>query len=124
MEQPPFYKDFFKNILQGIQYGFHIGAFSIKLTDPLKAAKSNVHSTQKHPEVIDEYVQKELRQGNFLGPFALHTAPVVHINRLGVIPKKHQPDKWRLIADLSFPEGASVNSTIDTKLCSLKYITL
>ena len=117
-------KDFRDYILQGIQYGFHIGTFTAKVTVPLEAARSNMHSTKNHPEVIDEYVQQELHQGNFLGPFPPHTAPVVHINRFGVIPKKHQPGKWRLITDLSFPEGASVNSTIDTKLCSLKYITV
>jgi len=83
-----------------------------------------MHLTKNHPEVIDEYVQKELCQDNILGPFPPHTAPVVHINHFGVIPKKHQPGKWHLITDLSFLEGASVNTTIDTKLCSLKYITV
>ena len=42
----------------------------------------------------------------------------------GVIPKKHQPGKCRLITDLSFSEGRSVNDAIDTSLCSLKYITV
>ena len=32
---------------------------------------------------------------------------------LGVIPKKGQPDKWRLLVDLSYPGGASVNDGID-----------
>ena len=48
----------------------------------------------------------------------------VHINRFGVIPKKHQQGKWHLIKGLSFPEGKSVNDSIDPKLCSLKYITV
>ena len=33
----------------------------------------------------------------------------IHISRLGVIPKNHKPDKWRLIVDLSYPTGHSVN---------------
>ena len=61
---------------------------------------------------------------NIIGPFPLHKSPEVHINRFGVIPKKHQSGKWRLITDLSFPEGASVNDAIDPDLCSLKYVTV
>ena len=35
------------------------------------------------------------------------------------IPKKSQPGKWRLIVDLSAPDGASVNDGIVPSLCSL-----
>jgi len=48
----------------------------------------------------------------------------VHINRFGCIPKKHQPGKWRLITDLSYPEEQSVNDAISPALCSVKYITV
>ena len=44
-----------------------------------------------------------------------------HINRVGVIPKPHQPGKWQLIVDLSYPEGGSVNAGIDPNLCSLTH---
>ena len=54
----------------------------------------------------------------------MHNCPEVHINRFGVIPKKHKLGKWHLITDLSFPEGASINDAIDPSLCSLKYITV
>ena len=40
-----------------------------------------------------------------------------------MIPKK-DPGKWRLIVDLSFPEGASVNDGIDKNLCLLQYVTI
>lgn len=58
------------------------------------------------------------------GPFPPQSLPGLHINRFGTIPKKYQPGKWRLITDLSFPEGASVNEAIDPALCSLSYITV
>ena len=77
--------------------------------------------SQQNKYVIEEYIQQEVEQGNILGP---GTAPKVHINKFGAIPKKHQPGKWRLITDLSFPEGKSMNDAIDTKLCSLEYITV
>ena len=45
----------------------------------------------------------------------------MHINQFGAIPKSHQPGKWRLIVDLSHPEGKSVNDGISSKLCTLQY---
>ncbi len=45
----------------------------------------------------------------------------MHINRFGVIPKPHQPGKWRLITDLSNPKGGSVNDGISRSLCSMAY---
>ena len=42
----------------------------------------------------------------------------------GVIPKseKSEVGKWRLILDLSSPEGFSVNGGIKRELCSLPYM--
>ncbi len=37
------------------------------------------------------------------------------------MPKGHTPGKWRLIVDISFPAGGSVNDGIDPGLCSLQY---
>ena len=114
-------KDFASYILRGIENGFHIG---VHPAIPLKPATKNMQSATQHPEVIDDYLQRELWQEQIRGPFPPHLAPSVHINRFGVIPKKHQPGKWRLITDLSFPEGESVNDAIDPALCSLKYVTV
>ena len=65
--------------------------------------------------------------GRMLGPFSAHSLtdlPPLHVNRLGVIPKGHNTGKWRLITDLSYPPGLSVNDGIDYDLCSLKYISV
>ena len=40
------------------------------------------------------------------------------------IPKRRQPGKWRLILDLSFPLGRSVNDGIPPDLCSLQFTTV
>ena len=50
--------------------------------------------------------------------------PPLQINRFGVIPKGHNTGKWRLITDLSFPTGFSVNDGIDPILCTLSYTTV
>ena len=41
-----------------------------------------------------------------------------------MIPKPHQPGKWRLITDLSSPNGTSINDGIDSQLCSLSYASV
>ena len=46
------------------------------------------------------------------------------MNRFGVILKGHNNGKWRLISDLSYPPGRSVNDGIDPDLCSLSYISV
>ena len=50
--------------------------------------------------------------------------PRVQISRFGVIPKGHTPGRWRLILDLSFPEGSSVNDGIPSDLCSIRYLKI
>ena len=79
-----------------------------------------------HPEVISEYLRKECSLGRMLGPFRddARGMPPLHVNHFGVIPKGHNTGKWRLITDLSFPPGFSVNDGIDPSLCSMVYTTV
>ena len=49
---------------------------------------------------------------------------MLHISRIGVIPKPHQPGKWRLITDLSSPKGGSVNDGVFPGLCSVSYASV
>ena len=115
-------RSFVSYICTGLQIGFRIGFARHK---PLRNAASNMLSAMQHPEQIDEYLEKELRLGRMLGPFRdLGGLPLVHISRFGVIPKGHNTGKWRLITDLSFPPGNSVNDGIDPAICSLRYTTV
>ena len=82
-------------------------------------------SAREHPSVVTEYLAKELSLCRMLGPFNPESqTPPVHINRFGVIPKGHNTGKWRLVTDLSFPDGHSINDGIDRDLCSLTYSTI
>lgn len=111
-----------KYLLDGMKYGFRIG---YNWANPRKPAKSKMPSTHEHPEVIDKYIQKELNLGRIAGPFEKgDLQPPVHINRFGIIPKKHQEGKYRLIVDMSYPDGGSINDGIDPDLCSLTYLKL
>lgn len=56
----------------------------------LRSAKTNMQSAMENPTVIQDYLEKETAAGNILGPFRQDDFPDdVHINRFGVIPKKH-----------------------------------
>ena len=59
-----------------------------------------------------------------IGPLPTDVAQLIHRNRIGIVPKGHTPGKWRLITDLSFPPGFSVNDDIDPALCSLSYVSI
>ena len=102
----------------GLRQGFRIG---FQYGSPLKSATSNMDSTRLHPEVITQYIADELRRGRMLGPFPPSLKSQVHINRFGLIPKGHNTGKFRLITDLSFPHGQSVNDGIESEFCSLSY---
>ena len=56
-----------------------------------------------------------------MGP---EVAGAVHANRFGLVPKYHQPGKWTLIVDLSFPRGRSVHDGIERNLCNLHYTSV
>ena len=113
---------FARYLCDGLQFGFRIG---FKRGSPLRSASSNMESARQHPEVIHQYLHNECSLGRMLGPFPTSAGlPPLHFNRIGVIPKGHNTGKWRLITDLSFPQGQSVNDGIDATLCSMVYITV
>ena len=108
--------------LQGLGTGFRIG-FAYHQS-ALKSAKRNMRSAMEHSTVVEEYLDKEIREQRIAGPFRKEEVLAAHINRFGVIPKSHQPNKWRLIVDLSYPKGKSVNDGIPKELCSMVYVTI
>ncbi len=112
---------FAQYILRGIWQGFRIGFDPAQL---LVSARRNCPSVWEHPEVVEQYVSREITAGRMIGPFPPHMIPGLHISRMGVVPKGHVPGKWRLITDLSFPRDASVNDGINPRLCSLQYTSV
>ena len=72
----------------------------------------NHSSATEYPKDVDAYIQAETSYGAILGPFKenpiknSHTSPLMTRN-------KPNSDRCRVIIDLSWPIGASVNSGID-----------
>ena len=106
-------------MLEGISQGFRVGYFHPRR---LKSTLRNKPSAYLHPEVVDSYLANEVSFGRVAGPFDHPPLPGLHISSFGVIPKKGQPGKWRLIVDLSSPHGSSVNDGISAKDFTMQYI--
>ena len=107
-------------IRQGLQTGFRIG---FDRGCPLAPTQRNHPSAVQHPEVVHDHLQVEVARGSLVGPLAPSLAALVHTSPIGLVPKPHS-DRWRLIVDLSSPDGASVNDGIDPDLCSLMYASV
>ena len=115
--------EFKSYLLRGFSGGFRIGFDEAKVS--LRPAKSNMASAGEHPQVISSYLLEECEKGRVIGPVDSTTEKLVRqVSRFGVIPKGHTPGKWRLIVDLSAPEGHSVNDGIDPGLCLLEYTSV
>ena len=114
---------FAQYLLQGLSQGFRIG---FQRTARCIRAKRNLRSTYDHPEVVDTYMAHEvdLKRVVRLPLAAADTLPHLQISPIGVIPKRSRPNKWRLIVDLSSPDGQSVNDGMDRAQCSIKYASI
>lgn len=88
---------------------------------PIASAKQNGTSAIEHLLVVESYLRSERAEGRMIGLMDSKSVPGLHTNRFGVIPKDHATNRWRLITDLSFPEGTSINDGIRPELCSLTY---
>ena len=116
-----------REILEWIKYGFSISRED-SYPDPVPANCNHKGATQ-FPQAITDYIRKEIALDSTIGPFRIPP----FINRIGISPlssreKKNSPER-RVILDLSYPEGKSVNSGIDKRFycgneIDLKYPTI
>ncbi len=91
------YRDFVAYIMCGIRSGFHVGfQFSSVVC---QAAMGNMPSALQCVEKIDEFLAIECAAGRVLGPFNHSLVPMVHVNRLGAVPRSI-PGKYRRIVNL------------------------
>ena len=111
---------FAEYIQNGLLAGFRI-RFNRRC--PLQALHRNHPSVSQHPEVVQEHIRSELQRGSLVGPLHPSLAPQVHTSPIGLVPKS-QSDRWRMIVDLSAPNGASVNDGIGADVCSLTYASV
>ena len=112
---------FYYYICSGLVHGFRIGFGYGSHT--CRSGKGNMQSVLEHPEVVSGYLQREVSLGRVKGPLGPEAASLSQVSPFGVIPKS-APGQWRLILDLSHPEGRSVNDGINPAWCSLSYVSV
>ena len=106
------------NLIHGFTYGFHI-PFS-------GSSQSHNSHPRNHPSVldnaalVDKMIKSELELGRIAGPFSFVPLNNFVISPLGLIPKK-EVGSFRLIHDLSFPKGNSINFGIPREFCTVSY---
>ena len=106
-------------IMKGLTEGFPIGFEASRCR--LRSVARNHPSSLCNGAVVSSYIQKEVSLGRLVGPISqdgIHTSPI------GLIPKARQVGKWRMIVDLSYPAGGSVNDGISRTLSSVRYASV
>ncbi len=77
------------DFVQGIRRGFQIGhEWGMTV---LRSSKNNHASAADKLKVGSKYIEEGSLD--------------IHCSQFGVVPKKSNPNKWRLILDLSYPQG-------------------
>ncbi len=113
---------FRRYVVEGLRDGFKIG---FDYGRSLKSVRRNMSSVLQHPQAIRDYLAEECAAGRIVGPLPRDAIKGVQseISGFGLIPKRN-PGEWRLIIDLSSPDGARVNDGVHDHLCSLKYASV
>ena len=97
------------HITQFLRYGW---PSSYTADAPPTSATHNHPSALAHPSDIDRFLEKELSKQALLGPFPDPPfSPWTQVSPLMTVPKKDSAKK-RVIIDLSYPHGASVNDGV------------
>ena len=96
-------------ILQYLQYGWPI---NFNRFSPLCPTDRNHPSAVNFQEDIEHYLRTERGHGALLGPFAGQPVEHAHSSPLMTRPKKDARYR-RVIVDLSWPQGASINDGVD-----------
>ena len=78
-------------------------------------------SADQYKFELQEKIDKEVSLGRILGPFLDLPISNLRCNPIGLVPKKQ--GGWRMITNLSYPPGSSVNDFIDPEICSVNYST-
>jgi hypothetical protein len=113
-------KELSQYILRGFDEGFRIHADNITT---YAQANKNAHIATRHPEAVQQKIEKELHKGHIDGPFKEPPFKQMFISPLSL---RQKSDKgWRLLHDLSYPyNDTSVNSSIPDKYKHVKYASI
>lgn len=107
-------------LVGGFSSGFDLGYRGI----PNSCFKvKNLLSCDEFPEFVDKALDKEVKAGRMVGPLDFLPFKEFQINPIGLVPKK-VPGDFRMITNLSSPQGKSVNDFISEDFVSVSYGSL
>ena len=99
-----------RDITEWIRYGWPTGRLPT-LEEPQHSRKNHKGATE-HPQALRQYIQKEQKHRAVMGPYK----KIPFKDRVGISPlstrEKKISEERRIILDLSFPVGHSVNDGI------------
>lgn len=104
----------------GFSKGFDLG-FKGQTNNSCKV--QNLKSCSKNPEAVEEYLAKEVDSGRIIGPFNTVPFKKFQLSPIGLVPKK-TPGLFRVIVDLSYPQGESINDGIPDEAAHISYSTV
>ena len=102
-----------QKLIQYLQYGFPL---SIKNPNVLNNHNvKNHYSALQFPHAIEQYLAKELSEGAIIGPIKHfgQNPEHGHIHFSPLLTRPKDTDNRRIILDLSFPKGLSLNDQVD-----------
>ena len=105
-------------LVSGFFVGFRLGFQG----PPPSGPERNNLSADSNSEAVSTAILKELKRGHTAGPFESHPLPSFFCSPLGAASKKDGTK--RIILDLSFPPGSSVNDGIPVDLTHVQYTSL
>lgn len=103
-------------LLDGFAHGFHIPYSGERLF----RLAHNHKSCLENPNIFKNHVQREIAEDRIFGPFITPPFENLICSPLALIPKK-DPNSFRLIHDLSYPEGKSINDHISSEHTIVSY---
>ena len=108
-----------KIVADQLSHGFKFG-FSLNYLGPLGPVScKNMASALDHKDQLLAKINKEIHLGRIMGPFIVPSFQNFHCSPIGLVPKKQ--GGWRLITNLSAPQGKSINEFINPEICSVHY---
>ena len=113
-------KEWVEFLIRGVRQGFRLGHDQSKVR--LVRRSGTMYEATQHSSIIGEYLEREVREKIVWKMGESPQVTGVQLSPFGVIPKKRKPGRWRLIVNLSAPEGSSVNDGIAKELSRVEYL--
>ena len=103
-------------LVKGLTYGFDIATNRL----PELPQPQNHISANDHAKYVTKGISKELRNGHIAGPFASPPWPNLNCSPTGT--REKDDGSYRLLMDLSYPRGKSINDFISKDDFSVEFM--